>query len=54
MYHSGAQAFEVGDVDLDFAASDELQEVGIVVHDAEAVAGEHGQGPRFQLGGLGM
>ena len=54
MYHSGAQAFEVGGVDLDFAAPNKLQEVGVVVQDTEAVASEHGQSPWFQLGGLGM
>lgn len=45
---------ELGFMDVDQVALDELHEVSVIVEDAEAVAREHRQSPRLQLGKLGM
>jgi hypothetical protein len=49
-----AQMVEFCNVDLDFLAFDKFHEISLVVEDAEAVASEHGQCPRFQLSGFWM
>jgi hypothetical protein len=54
MYLTWAQVIELGDVDLDFLALDELHEIGFIVKNAEAIASEHRQSPGFQLSSFRM